>query len=213
MDRRRIPCLRADRQQHLVGPGGLRVAACTQHRGNGLAPATEARPGAARRGTPPSIRCPGAIQPALRALGSRRRSIGSGLPTPGGSRGLGCRTAARLLPGRMRRARWHGRVVGVAHQSVYAASPVGAHLLCWVEPHHHRSYISGMPKWLSFGKRTVSHGSATASIRYNLADYPPGTSLPPLETPDFSGLTPRMRRRAEKKWPKLAALTQAQLEH
>ncbi|MDQ1696224.1 MAG: hypothetical protein QOJ03_1577 [Frankiaceae bacterium] len=69
-----------------------------------------------------------------------------------------------------------------------------------------------MRKWLSLGKRTVSTGSTQLSLRYNLADYPPGSPLPTPEPPDFSGLSPRMRRRAEKKWPKFAAQTQARHE-
>jgi hypothetical protein len=69
-----------------------------------------------------------------------------------------------------------------------------------------------MPKWLSLGKRTASSHSATAPIRYNLADYPPGTPLPPPEPPDFSALSPRLRRRTEKKWSKLAARHQAMVE-
>jgi hypothetical protein len=74
-----------------------------------------------------------------------------------------------------------------------------------------------MPKWLSLGRHTGPQDHATLPIVGNLADYPPGTPLPPLENPDFSSsdfssLSPRQRRRLEKKWPKLAAMRQEALE-
>jgi hypothetical protein len=69
-----------------------------------------------------------------------------------------------------------------------------------------------MAKWFSFGKQVTEHGPLPLTERFNVADFPPGTPLPPVPKPDVSDLSPRARRRVEKKWPQIAARQQAQLE-
>jgi hypothetical protein len=69
-----------------------------------------------------------------------------------------------------------------------------------------------MANWFSFGRSVTQHGPVQLTPSLNLADFPPGTPLPPVPAPDLSDLSPRLRRRVEKKWPEIAAQQQGQLE-